>query len=129
MKRLLGLTAVIELPTGLGLMVVPALVVKLLLGSPLEPSAAVILGRVVGTALFGLGLACWLARDDTRSRAARGLVVAMSLYNVAVAALLVDANFGFGLHGIVLWPAIILHAAMAIWSFASLLPGHRNAAL
>jgi len=126
MKRLLRLTAIIEVPTGLGLMVVPALVVKLLLGSPLEPSAAVIVGRVAGTALFGLGLACWLARDDTRSRPARGLVVAMLFYNFAVAALLAFAGLGLGLHGVALWPAAVLHAVVAVWCIACLRRSPQN---
>ena len=86
MKRLLRLTAIIEVPTGLGLMAVPAVVVQLLLGSPLDTSAAAMLGRVAGVALLALGVACWLARDDTQSRSARGLVAAMLLYNFAVAA-------------------------------------------
>jgi hypothetical protein len=115
MKRLLGLTAIIEVPTGLGLMAVPAVVVQLLLGSQLDTAAAVTLGRVAGVALLALGVACWLARDDTQSRSARGLVAAMLLYNFAVAALLAFGDFGLGLHGIALWPAVVIHAVMAVW--------------
>ena len=120
MKRLLTLTAIIEVPIGLGLMAVPALIVRLLLGSPLDSSAAVMLGRVAGVALFALGLACWLARDDTQSHAARGLVVTMLFYNVAVAALLAYASLGLGLHGILLWPAVIIHTVMTAWCAACL---------
>jgi hypothetical protein len=120
MKRLLVLTAIIEVPIGLGLMAVPDLIVRLLLGSPLESAAAIILGRVAGTALLGLGLACWLARDDTESRAAGGVVVAMLLYNSAVSAFLVYASLGLDLHGVILWPAVAIHVAMAIWCAASL---------
>jgi hypothetical protein len=79
MSRLLKLTALIEAATGLGLIAVPSVVVRLLLGSPLETSAAVTLGRVAGAALLSLGVACWLARGDTQSRAATGLVAAMRL--------------------------------------------------
>jgi hypothetical protein len=120
MKRLLTLTAIIEAATGLGLIVAPSIVVLLLLGSPLDTSAAVMLGRVAGTALLALGVACWLARDDTQSRAARGLVVTILLYNVSVAALLAFAGVGLGLYGLALWPAVILHAVMAIWCTACL---------
>jgi hypothetical protein len=120
MKRLLTITAIIEAATGLGLIVAPSIVVRLLLGSPLDTSAAVMLGRVAGTALLALGVACWLARDDTQSRAARGLVVTILLYNVSVAALLAFAGVGLGLHGLALWPAVILHAVMAIWCTACL---------
>jgi len=105
------------------LMVVPSVVVRLLLGSPLDTSAAVILGRVAGVALFALGVACWLARDDAQSRAARGLVAAMLLYNVATVAVLAFAGIGFGLHGAALWPAVVLHAVMAVWCVACLRRG------
>jgi hypothetical protein len=121
MKRLLTLTAIIEMATGLGLLVVPSLVVRLLLGSPLDASAAVTLGRVAGAALLALGVACWLARADTQSRAARGLVAAMLLYNVATVAVLAFAAVGLGLHGMLLWPAVILHAVMAVWCAGCLL--------
>jgi hypothetical protein len=120
MSRLLKLTALIEAATGLALMVVPSVVVRLLLGSPLDTSAAVMLGRVAGVALFALGVACWLARDDAQSRAARGLVAAMLLYNVATVAVLAFAGIGFGLHGVALWPAVVLHAVMAVWCIACL---------
>ena len=120
MSRLLKLTALIEAATGLALMIVPSVVVRLLLGSELDTSAAVTLGRVAGVALFALGVACWLARDDTQSRAARGLVAAMLLYNVATVAVLAFAGIGFGLHGVALWPAVVLHAVMAVWCVACL---------
>ena len=121
MNRLLKLTAFIEAATGLALIVMPSIVVRLLLGSPLDTSAAGMLGRVAGAALLALGVACWLANDDTQGRAARGLVAAMLLYNVAVAALLAFASVGLALHGVALWPAVVLHAVMAVWCLTSLL--------
>jgi hypothetical protein len=121
MRLLLKVTALLEAATGLGLVAMPSVVVRLLLGAPLDSSAATMLGRVAGVALLTLAVACWLARDDTHSPAARGLVAAMFLYNVAVAALLVFAGVGLGLRGIALWPAVILHAAMAVWCVPCLL--------
>ena len=120
MSRLLKFTAIIEVATGLGLMAVPSVVVRLLLGSPLDTSAAGILGRVAGAALLALGVACWLARDDTKSRTARGLVVAMLMYNIVATAVLAFAGIRLGLHGVALWPAVVLHAAMAVWCGACL---------
>lgn len=120
MKRLLALTAIIEAATGVGLIALPSVVVQLLLGSPLDTSAALVLGRVAGSALLALGVACWLARDDTQSRAARGLVSAMLLYNVATVAVLAFAGIGLGLNGVALWPAVVLHAAIAVWCVACL---------
>ena len=126
MKRLLTLTAIIEVPTGLGLMAVPAVVVRLLLGSPLDTSAALMLGRVAGVALLALGVACWLAHDDTEGRAAKGLVAAMLLYNVSTVAILAFAGIGLRLHGVALWPAVVLHAAMAVWCIACLRRSPQN---
>jgi len=120
MNRLLKLTAVIEAATGLALIAVPAIVVRLLLGAEIS-GASIPLGRVAGAALLALGIACWLARDDTQSRAARGLVVAMLMYNIAATALLGFAGIGLGLQGVVLWPAVVLHAVMAIWCVTTLL--------
>ncbi len=113
MKRFLTLTAIIEAAMGLALIAVPAIVVRLLLGAEIS-GASMPLGRVAGAALLALGVACWLARDDTQSRAARGLVVAMLMYNIVATAVLAFAGIGLGLHGVVLWPAVVLHAAMAI---------------
>jgi hypothetical protein len=62
-----------------------------------------------------MGVACWLGRGDTQSRAARGLIAAMFIYNIAAVAVLAFAGIGFGLHGVGLWPAVLLHAAMAAW--------------
>jgi hypothetical protein len=120
MSRLLKLTALIEAATGFGLIVIPSVVVRLLLGSPLDTSAAVMLGRVAGAALLALGVACWLAHCDEESRAARGLVGAMLLYNVATVAVLAFAGLALRLHGVALWPAVILHAVMAVWCVACL---------
>src|SRR5438046_2217960 len=120
MKRLLKLTGIIETATGLGLVAVPSVVVRLLLGSPLGTSAAVVLARVAGAALLALGVACWLARDDTQSRATRGLVVAMLLYNLGAVIILGSAGLGSQSVGIALWPAVILHAVMAVWCVTSL---------
>jgi len=119
MKKLLTLTAVAEAATGVALMVVPSLVGRLLFGAEFSGVAAVV-GRFAGIALFALGIASWLARTDTPSRAARGLVAAMLFYNVAVAALLSFAGLGLGLRGVMLWPAAVLHAAMGSWCVACL---------
>jgi hypothetical protein len=121
MKKLLVVTAVIELGAGVALLCCPSATVKLLLGSPLDSAAALTLGRVAGAALFALGVACWLAYYDAESCAARGLASAMVLYNIGVAVILGAAGIHSQPVGLVLWPAVILHAAMTVWCIASLL--------
>src|SRR6266478_7839399 len=119
MSRLLKLAAIIEAATGLALIAVPAIVVRLLLGAEIS-GASIPLARVAGAALLALGVACWLARDDTQSRAARGLVVAMLMYNIPATAVFAFAGIGLGLQGVMLWPAVVLHAAMAVWCIVCL---------
>jgi hypothetical protein len=123
MKHLLTLTAVIETGTGLALLVAPVVVVQLLLGAEIS-GAAIPLGRVAGTALLALSVACWLARFDVQSRSASGLVAAMSLYNLGAVVVLGAAGIQLQTVGIVLWLAVILHAAMAVWCIAFLLGDH-----
>src|SRR5216110_2230484 len=125
MKRFLILTAIIEAATGLALIALPSFVVRLLLAAEIS-GASIPLGRVAGAALLALGVACWLARDDTQSRATRGLFVAMLIYNIAATAVLAFAGMGLGLHGVALWPAVVLHAAMGAWCVACLRRGPQN---
>jgi len=116
-KNLLVVTAVIEAATGLALLLSPPLIAALLLGASLDTSAALVVGRVAGAALLSLGAACWLGRND---RGAGGLIVALLFYNAATVAVLVHANMGLSLSGIGLWPAVVLHAAMAAWCISCL---------
>jgi hypothetical protein len=119
-KSLLIATAVIEAGAGLALLASPSVFVALLFGTTLESASAVAISRITGAALLSLGIACWLARGDAQSRAARGLIVGMLLYNTAVAGLLIEARLGSGLAGIALWPGVVLHLGMAGWCIACL---------
>ena len=119
-KILQTLTAVIEVGAGLSLLGIPSTAAVLLLGTPLESPVAVSVARVGGTGLLALAIACWGGRRDPHGVVSRGLVVAILFYNVAVVGVLVFANFGFGLYGVLLWPAVALHTIMAIWCIASL---------
>jgi hypothetical protein len=117
MKRFLELTAVIEAGTGFGLIAAPDAVVRLLLGAEIS-GAAIPLGRVAGIALFALGVACWISSRDGQSSTGRPLVNAMLFYNCGVALVLAASGLGIGSHsvGVALWPAVAVHAAMALWS-------------
>jgi hypothetical protein len=119
-SKLLIVTALAETPIGLMLLLSPPLVVRFLLGASLDAPAALIVGRIAGAAVLSLGAACWLARDDGPSRARRGLVGAMLLYNCAAAAVLANAAAGVRLVGVLMWPAVALHAVLAVWCVAAM---------
>ncbi|MGA9723269.1 MAG: hypothetical protein WBQ86_12505 [Candidatus Binatus sp.] len=63
----------------MALLCLPSAAALLLLGKPLEAPAALTVARIGGAGLLTLAVAFWLARRDSQSRAARGLVAAVVL--------------------------------------------------
>jgi len=101
MKKLLVLAAVSETATGAGLLVAPALVGQLLFGVELN-GIAVTVARVTGIALIALGVACWPGTP----------LVGMLTYGAGVALYLSWVGLTGGMTGVLLWPAVILHAIL-----------------
>jgi hypothetical protein len=111
--RLFIVTAAMELTAGLSLLVAPAVVIRLVFGPAVEVFPAVGMARLAGVALLSLGAACWWARNDERSAAARAIVRAVLIYNAAVVALVL---FGaLGSLGPLQWTAVVLHGVMGVW--------------
>jgi hypothetical protein len=98
---LLALAAIGEAATGVALLVVPSLVGRLLLGEELA-GVAVAVARVAGIALIALGIACWPGTPR----------IGMMSYSGAVTLYLAYLGFAGGSSGILLWPAVVLHAAL-----------------
>jgi hypothetical protein len=113
-------TAAIEVGAGLALTCMPSRAAELLLGAPLKAPDAITVARVGGAGLLTLGAAFWLARGDTQSRAAKGLTSAVVIYNVAVVFILGVTGVRAERVGVLLWPAVVLHAAMTAWCAVSL---------
>jgi hypothetical protein len=114
-KWLLIATAFVELGTGLSLLCLPSFPLELLLGvSPAAPEAEFI-ARIAGAALLAIGVVCWQARSDRNSPTQRGVLAGVLIYDVAAAGLLAFAGSGLGMTGIALWPAVVLHSALAAW--------------
>ena len=101
MKRVLILAAMAEVLTGLALLIVPSLVGRLLLGEELT-GIALPVARVAGLALIALGVACWPGPP----------LVGMLTYSAFVTLYLAYLGFAGGLTGILLWPAVVLHAIL-----------------
>lgn len=120
MRKLFIAMATIEMATGLALITSPPMLAWLLLGSPLDPPAALIIARIGGVALLSLATACWFAADDENSRSAGGVMAAMVLYNCGAVILLAYAGVGLGLSGLGLWPAVLVHIVLAVGFIASI---------
>lgn len=122
MKTLFAVAAGTEMLPGLTFVVTPSLQAELLFGASLTASGEIMMARVLGVVMMALGLAFWQGRKDPGAPTARGLAVAVLVYNTAVAVL---AASGVGSHvsAVGIWPAIGLHAALAVWCAWSLRTG------
>lgn len=116
MKHLLTATAALEAGAGLALLTVPSLV----FGPGIDTPTGTTVARVAGAALLAIGVACWLARHDGESHAARGLVGGLVVYNAFVIAVLAYAGTALGLSSGGLWSAAAIHAVMTVWCVTSL---------
>lgn len=110
-RRILSFAAVVEVGTGLVLMIDPVVVVTFLLGAEVS-GAGILLGRCFGIALLALGVACWPTGQgaERRSPAFR----AMLIYNALIALYLAYLGTLGHLRGLLLWPASALHAVVAL---------------
>jgi hypothetical protein len=104
MKKPLTLAAVAEMATGVALVLVPSLVVRLLLGAELT-GVAVPAARVLGIALIALGVACWPGRPA---------LCGMLIYGAAVTLYLSYLGIRGNWVGPLLWPAVVLHAVLTL---------------
>jgi hypothetical protein len=118
-NTLLGVTAVVESTIGVALLAAPSWVSALLLGTRLDSPSAYVVAQIAGAALFSIGLTCGLVRNS--GGAHRGQVIGLLAYNLAVGVLLAFAAVAQHLHGVALWPAVGLHAALSIWCVARLM--------
>lgn len=111
LRGMLRFCAVVELGTGLALMVAPEVVAALLVRGQVTDLAA-LLGRCMGAALVALGLACWPQPPETAGGPAA--LRAMFVYSALVALFLGYAGAFAQLAGPLLWPAVALHGSVAL---------------
>jgi hypothetical protein len=108
-------TAVVEVAAGIVLLVVPDVLLRFLLGMAQLPADVLLVARWVGVALLAIGVASGMARNDRGGAAMRGVLVAVLVYNVGAVALFVYAAVELRMPGLLLWPAVALHAVLAVW--------------
>ncbi len=101
MRSVLALAAFGEAATGVALLLVPSLVGQMLLGAELT-GIAVTVARVAGIALVALGVACWPGPP----------LLGMLIYGAAVTLYLAYLGAAGGATGMLLWPAVVLHAIL-----------------
>ena len=103
-NRVLTIAAVLEVATGVALLIVPSLVGRLLFGAEFtgvaNPAA-----RVLGIALIALGMGCWPG-----STALCGMLTYGALVTLYLAYLGVIGEWV----GTLLWPAVVLHAVLTL---------------
>jgi len=122
-QRVLAISCGIEAATGLGLLVAPAVVAQLLLGSEIA-GIAIVVGNVAGVALISLAIACWPRAEATGSRS----YFAMLVYNLLVALLLAETGATATATGILLWPAVVIHLIFTILIALASIGSRRGAA-
>jgi small basic protein len=118
MKILLAISAIFEGIVGIGLLIIPVLVVSNFLNTPLETPGGLFAARLCGAAIITLAICCWKARGVEIATDAMGVVTAMLFYNFAAAAVLVYAGVRLGLQSPLIWPAIVAHAVLGFWCAA-----------
>ncbi len=102
MKKVLTVAAVVEVATGVALLIVPSLVGRLLFGAPFtgvaNPAA-----RVTGIALLALGVSCWPG-----STAPCGMLTYSALVTLYLLGLAIRGEWV----GPLLWPVVALHGIL-----------------
>jgi len=116
MSKALAFAAIGEAAIGAALLAVPSLVGQWLFGAELT-GVAMAVARVAGIALIALGVACWPGTP----------LGGMLTYNAAVTLFLAYVGFAGGSTGMLLWPAVVVHAIMtALLAWASTSGRTRN---
>ena len=115
MRRLLQICAAGEAGMGLLLLVDPSVVVRVLFGSGIS-GAGIVMSRIAGIALIGLGFAAWPNQSGDRRAGTRGLLV----YSVLATIYLALVGFAGQPAGPLLWPAVALHLVLTVFLAISL---------
>jgi hypothetical protein len=106
---LLTIAALVEGATGIALMLVPGLVVRLLFASELDGTGLNV-ARIAGMVLFAFALTCWVAARNGEPKA---ITVGMLVYNLLVGAYFVTFGARAPDIGPLLWLVAVFHVVFA----------------
>jgi hypothetical protein len=112
----------VEVLTGLGLVVAPSLLTRLLFGSDLN-GAGEATGRIAGLVMVCLAVGCW--PRDAEIGQSRVLIPLAALSWLAAAFLGVSGTVGANV-GLLLWPAAALHLILAVLLTRALMESRRG---
>lgn len=106
-KRVLAFASLAEAITGLIALIDPVILVKLLFDTEIA-EVGIIITRIAGASLLGLGVSCWPGPFFVKQ-------VSKTLLGMLIYSFIVTFYFGYlGITGkwvgLLLWPAILLHA-------------------
>jgi hypothetical protein len=110
MKKILMLAALAEAGTGVLLLAYPPIVVRLLFDAEIV-GAGVIMSRLAGIALIGLGAACW--PGNPTMQAFWGMVT----YSALAMIYLIYIGVRGEVVGLLFWPALVVHAIFVVLLF------------
>jgi hypothetical protein len=112
MKKLLIITALGEGAFGLLLLVYPPIALHALFGVEIldVDGLSVIMSRIAGVAIIGLGVACWPSRTGESRQQFYGMLA----YSILVMLYLLRIGVRGVLVGPFLWPAVIVHLVLIV---------------
>jgi hypothetical protein len=120
-NKVLALAAAAEAGTGLLLLAWPSLVVRLLFGADIS-GIGVVMSRIAGIALIGLGVSCLPGNSAFQS------LNGMLTYSTLAMLYLSYAALREGFAGLLLWPAVVLHAILVVLLFRARFNDRKSAA-
>ena len=106
-KVVLAVAAAAEAGTGLLLLVSPSLVGSLLFGTEIG-GIAIVMSRLAGVALIGLGVACWPGNSAFQQ------LYGMLTYSTLAMLYLIRIGIRGAPVGLLLWPGVIVHAILIV---------------
>ena len=109
-NKVLALAAAGEAGTGLLLLAWPLIVVRLLFGAEIS-GVGVVVSRFGGVCLVGLGVACWPCNSALQP------LNGMLTYSTLAMLYLTYIGIRGEMVGLLLWPAVVLHAILVVLLF------------
>ena len=108
LKRLLVVAALAEAGMGVILLAYPPIVVRLLFAAEVA-GAGIVMSRIAGIALIGLGVGCW--PRTSAFQPLNGMATYSPLAMLYLAFLGVHGDFA----GLLLWLAVVAHAILVVF--------------